>query len=71
MAAGGGAVFGGCVCADDWGTAAIITESAITIAEYLVRPLLGRHPVSRLQYLLYMHPGGGTAYVHYDALPVV
>jgi len=44
---GGGCVFGGggvaaggiCeggVCADDWGTAAITMESAITIAEYLI-----------------------------------
>ena len=46
-AGGGGAGFAGCVCADDWGTVAIITESAITIAEYLIQPLLRRPPVSR------------------------
>jgi hypothetical protein len=34
VAAGG--VCAGGVCADDWGTAAIIMESAITIAEYLI-----------------------------------
>ena len=31
-----GGVCEGGVCADDWGTAAIIMESAITIAEYLI-----------------------------------
>jgi hypothetical protein len=40
-AAAGGVCAGG-VCAGDWGTIAVITESAITIAEYLIWPLLGR-----------------------------
>src|SRR5580704_18194425 len=45
-AAAGGVCAGG-VCAGDWGTIAVITESAITIAEYLIGPLLGRPPVFR------------------------
>ena len=83
---GGGCVFGGgCVaaggvcaggvCAGIWGIIAVITESAITIAEYLIWPLLGRPPVSRCcnicrtsarreHYLI-------SFSVHYDSPPLV
>jgi hypothetical protein len=48
VAAGGGVeLAGGGVCACDSGTIAVIAESAITIAECLIWPLLGRPPVCR------------------------
>jgi len=45
------------------GTAAIITESVITIAEHLTWHLLRQTPsIPVLQYLLHA-PGGGTTYI--------
>src|SRR5579864_3653401 len=72
-AAGGGAGLAGCVCAGDWGTIAVITESAIAIAEYLIWPLLGRPPVSRCCNICRICARRGhylTSFsIHYDSPP--
>jgi hypothetical protein len=62
-ASGGVPVFADCLCADDWGTITVMTESAITTAEYLknrlrnagfmaVTLLSGQHSFARLSLLL-------------------
>ncbi len=70
-AGGGGAGFAGGVCAGDWGTAAIIMESPITIAEYFISPLLSRPPVSPVQqYLSHMRRRGpylNSCAIYHDA----
>ena len=67
---GGGDGLAGCVCAGDWGAIAVITKSAITIAEYLIWPLLGRPPMSRCcNICLYTRPAGALLITLFTMMP--